>query len=126
MSASTAKHTSAAVRLTDSTSNSIGKFTDKDQLQSSIKRHVETPSRVKILRFHNNLKKGGCFEQRINHEDRHTYFDPQSVAEHASFIYKHCLATEDETMPLANYMDYQKDINPSMREILTDWLIEVH
>ena len=29
-------------------------------------------------------------------------------------------------MPLANYMDYQKDINPSMREILTDWLIEVH
>ena len=23
-------------------------------------------------------------------------------------------------------MDYQKDINPSMREILTDWLIEVH
>ncbi len=67
-----------------------------------------------------------CFEQRINNEDRHTYFDPQSVAEHASFIYKHCLATEEETMPLANYMDYQKDINPSMREILTDWLIEVH
>lgn len=27
---------------------------------------------------------------------------------------------------MANYMDYQKDINPSMREILTDWLIEVH
>ena len=23
-------------------------------------------------------------------------------------------------------MDYQKDINPSMREILVDWLIEVH
>lgn len=23
-------------------------------------------------------------------------------------------------------MDYQKDVNPSMREILTDWLIEVH
>ena len=27
---------------------------------------------------------------------------------------------------MPNYMDYQKDINPSMREILTDWLIEVH
>ena len=29
-------------------------------------------------------------------------------------------------MPLGNYMDYQKDISSSMREILTDWLIEVH
>ena len=27
---------------------------------------------------------------------------------------------------MSNYMDYQKDINSSMREILTDWLIEVH
>ena len=36
------------------------------------------------------------------------------------------MATEDETRPMTNYMDYQKDINPSMREILTDWLIEVH
>ena len=29
-------------------------------------------------------------------------------------------------MPIANYMDYQKDIQVSMREILNDWLIEVH
>ena len=29
-------------------------------------------------------------------------------------------------MPASNYMDFQKDINPSMREILNDWLIEVH
>ena len=29
-------------------------------------------------------------------------------------------------MPVPNYMDYQKDIHPSMREILNDWLIEVH
>ena len=29
-------------------------------------------------------------------------------------------------MPAVNYMDCQKDINPSMREILNDWLIEVH
>ncbi len=36
------------------------------------------------------------------------------------------MATEDETRPRTNYMDLQDDINPSMREILTDWLIEVH
>ena len=62
LSASTAKHTSKAVKLSDSQTHSIGKFTDRDQLQSSIKRHAETPNRVKILRFHNNLKKGGLFE----------------------------------------------------------------
>jgi len=78
------------------------------------------------LRFHNNLKKGGLFEQRVEFEDRDSYFDPQCVAEHAAHIYKHCLAVEEKTMPLANLMDFQKDINPSMREILCDWLIEVH
>ena len=69
---------------------------------------------------------GGLFEQRVNLEDRPNFFDPQHVAEHAAYIYQHCVATEDQTAPLPNYMDYQKDINPSMREILTDWLIEVH
>lgn len=87
---------------------------------------METPSRVKILRFHNNLKKGGLFEQRINLEDRPTYFDPQSVSEHAAYIYKHCLATEGNTLPIPNYMDYQKDINSTMRAMLCDWLVEVH
>lgn len=105
---------------------SIGKYTDKDLLTSSIKRHADTPPRVKILRFHNNLKKGGRFEQDVNLEDRPSFFDPQHVSEHASHIYYHCLATEKESMPMPLYMDYQKDINPSMREILTDWLNEVH
>ena len=61
LSASTAKHTSKAVVLSDSQNQSVGKFTDKDQLQSSIKRYAETPNQVKILRFHNNLKKDGAF-----------------------------------------------------------------
>jgi len=54
----------------------VCKFTDKDQLQSSIKRHAETPNRVKILRFHNNLKQGGLFQQSVDLEDRDSYFDP--------------------------------------------------
>lgn len=29
-------------------------------------------------------------------------------------------------MPDTEYMNHQKDINQSMREILIDWLIEVH
>jgi len=66
-------------------------------LQSSIKRHSETPARVKILRFHNHLKKGGLFEQAVDMEDRASFFDPQCVAEHASHIYKHCLAEEEKT-----------------------------
>ena len=63
LSASTAKHTSKAVKLSDSATTSIGKFTDKDMLQSSIKRNAETPARVKIIRFHKNLEQGGLFEQ---------------------------------------------------------------
>ena len=94
LSASTTKHTSKAVKLSDSRTTSICKYTEKDQqqLQSSIKRHSETPARVKIIRFHNNLKKGGLFEQKVDLEDRATFFNPQYVAEHASHIYKDCLA----------------------------------
>ena len=59
----------------------------------------------------------------MHEDDRAKYFDPQYVAEHADFIYNHCLATECENLPDPNYMSKQTDINPQMREILIDWLI---
>lgn len=72
------------------------------------------------------MKKGGVFEARVEQVDRKKYFDPHYVAEHATHIYEHCLDTEDYTLPNPKYMAHQTDINASMREILVDWLIEVH
>ena len=99
---------------------SVGKYTD------SVKRPSNTPAKVKIQRFHNNLKKGGLFEQQVPLQDKAHFFNPHYVSEHAATIYDHCLEEESKTLPNPRYMTYQRDINTSMREILMDWLIQVH
>ncbi|XP_028757569.1 cyclin-A1-1-like isoform X2 [Neltuma alba] len=54
------------------------------------------------------------------------YMDPQLCATFACDIYKHLRASEAKKRPSADYMErVQKDINPSMRAILIDWLVEV-
>mmetsp|Transcript_30069 Transcript_30069/g.58751 ORF Transcript_30069/g.58751 Transcript_30069/m.58751 type:complete len:454 (+) Transcript_30069:127-1488(+) len=50
----------------------------------------------------------------------------QFCVEYAHEIYGHLLATEQNLMPASDYMDrVQHDINPTMRGILVDWLVEV-
>ncbi|KAG8389765.1 hypothetical protein BUALT_Bualt01G0012600 [Buddleja alternifolia] len=52
--------------------------------------------------------------------------DPQLCATIACDIYKHLRASEINKRPATNFMErVQKDINPSMRAILIDWLVEV-
>lgn len=55
------------------------------------------------------------------------FMDPQLCATFACDIYKHLRASEVKKRPSTDYMDkIQKDINPSMRAILVDWLVEVN
>ncbi|XP_020223100.1 cyclin-A2-2 isoform X2 [Cajanus cajan] len=52
--------------------------------------------------------------------------DPQVWSSYAPDIYKNICVREFERRSLSNYMDeLQQDINPSMRGILIDWLVEV-
>ncbi|XP_071693347.1 cyclin-A1-4-like [Rutidosis leptorrhynchoides] len=52
--------------------------------------------------------------------------DPQLCATMACDIYQHLRATEAMKRPRVDFMEkVQKDINPSMRAILIDWLVEV-
>ncbi|XP_027339521.1 cyclin-A1-1-like [Abrus precatorius] len=54
------------------------------------------------------------------------YTDPQLCASFACDIYKHLRASEAKKRPSTDFMEsVQKDINPSMRAILIDWLVEV-
>ncbi|MED6124572.1 Cyclin-A1-1, variant 3 [Stylosanthes scabra] len=54
------------------------------------------------------------------------YMDPQLCATFACDIYKHLRASEAKKRPSTDFMEsVQKDINPSMRAILIDWLVEV-
>ncbi|KAK8642872.1 hypothetical protein V6N13_012199 [Hibiscus sabdariffa] len=54
-----------------------------------------------------------------------SYTDPQLCATYACDIYKHLKASELKKRPSTDFMEtIQKDINPSMRAILIDWLVE--
>ncbi|KAI4337848.1 hypothetical protein L6164_016217 [Bauhinia variegata] len=54
------------------------------------------------------------------------YMDPQFCATFACDIYKHLRASEAKKRPSTDFMEkIQKDVNPSMRAILIDWLVEV-
>lgn len=52
--------------------------------------------------------------------------DPQRASEYAADIMTRMMDEEMALLPNANYMDGQADLNPKMRSILVDWLIEVH
>ncbi|BAT78675.1 Cyclin-A1-1 G2/mitotic-specific cyclin-A1-1 [Vigna angularis] len=67
------------------------------------------------------LEKGDKFVNVDNN-----YADPQLCASFACDIYKHLRASEAKKRPSTDFMErIQKDINPSMRAILIDWLVEV-
>ncbi|XP_009121968.1 cyclin-A2-2 isoform X1 [Brassica rapa] len=52
--------------------------------------------------------------------------DPQCCSLYAADIYDNINVAELQPRPLANYMELvQRDIDPSMRRILIDWLVEV-
>ncbi|GKB36456.1 cyclin A1,1 [Tanacetum coccineum] len=52
--------------------------------------------------------------------------EPQLCATMACDIYQHLRASEAKKRPAVDFMEnVQKDINPSMRAILIDWLVEV-
>lgn len=52
--------------------------------------------------------------------------NPQCVSEFINDIMLHLFESESKRMASPNYMLKQSDINVKMREILVDWLVEVH
>ncbi|ORX62081.1 A/B/D/E cyclin [Hesseltinella vesiculosa] len=52
--------------------------------------------------------------------------DPMLVAEYAEDIHRFLMRIEKETMPNPGYMKGQPDITWRMRNVLVDWVVEVH
>mmetsp|Transcript_93412 Transcript_93412/g.136455 ORF Transcript_93412/g.136455 Transcript_93412/m.136455 type:complete len:418 (-) Transcript_93412:551-1804(-) len=52
--------------------------------------------------------------------------NPQYCIEYVTEIFEHLISSENKLLPCSTYMDtVQHDINPVMRGILVDWLVEV-
>ena len=81
----------------------------------------------------NNSSFGSSMSNIIIMNDAEDYKDiinevknPQEVDDYFDDIFNYFKQEESKFLPKANYMKYQSDINEKMREILFDWLIEVH
>lgn len=68
----------------------------------------------------------GEVEQPWENLDDDDMDDPLMVAEYVHDIFKYLRELEVATLPNADYMENQKDLEWKMRGILVDWLIEVH
>ena len=58
--------------------------------------------------------------------DAEDYEDPLMVAEYVAEIFEYFRTLEDTTMPNPTYMDHQEHLDWNERDVLVDWLIEVH
>jgi hypothetical protein len=65
-------------------------------------------------------------DEQILDLDAEDIDDPLMVAEYVHEIFDYLKELEVTTMPNAEYMDHQEDLEWKMRGILVDWLIEVH
>jgi len=65
-------------------------------------------------------------EQELLKIDAADIGDPQAVCEYIQDIMLYYKDAESRRAPKSAYMDSQRDINAKMREILVDWLNEVH
>lgn len=67
-----------------------------------------------------------AFQETVADLDLEDLDDPLMVAEYVQEIFEYYKQLEETTMPNADYMDHQDDLDWTMRGVLVDWLIEVH
>ncbi|KAK8854880.1 hypothetical protein IAR55_003619 [Kwoniella newhampshirensis] len=63
---------------------------------------------------------------RATFKDDVELFDTTMVAEYADEIFAHMEELEESVMPNPRYMDFQTEIEWTMRTTLIDWLLQVH
>ncbi|KAI9761382.1 MAG: hypothetical protein M4579_001032 [Chaenotheca gracillima] len=73
-----------------------------------------------------NVDEADDVKQIIQELDTQDLGDPLMVAEYVNDIFDHLKVLEESTLPNADYMEHQEDLEWKMRGILVDWLIEVH
>ena len=74
----------------------------------------------------NNSKNKKNIKNELENYNKITQNNPQYVYEYFDDIYIYYLELSDALYPLYGYMLNQNEINPKMRSILIDWLVDVH
>ncbi|KAG9238617.1 putative G2/mitotic-specific cyclin-B [Amylocarpus encephaloides] len=107
----------------------------EDEQPSRKKIHLEVKEKVKIeiaeedileakVEDAKSLKK--LFPAGVDDLDKEDHDDPLMVSDYVVEIFDYLRELELKSLPNADYMEHQEDLEWKMRGILVDWLIEVH
>ncbi|TIC11262.1 hypothetical protein E3Q14_02367 [Wallemia mellicola] len=90
---------------------------EEDQIEDEdwVTKHVEVPSLIEEVN-----------RVQSNYKEDFDFWDTTMVAEYAPEIFSYMCEQEIETMANPNYMEFQSEIEWSMRSTLIDWLLQVH
>lgn len=122
-------------RQTTSSTSSIKEETPLEGEPARKKVHIETENYFKSEETKENKVNTIAAEPKVAKIDikddildldAEDVDDPVMVAEYVHEIFDYLKELEVATLPNANYMEHQKDLEWKMRGILVDWLIEVH
>ncbi|EHL02421.1 putative G2/mitotic-specific cyclin-B [Glarea lozoyensis 74030] len=111
----------------------------EDEQPSRKKIHIEVKKEVKVevakeesvdpeteLAIEDEKSTATKFAEGVEDLDKEDMDDPLMVAEYVVEIFDYLKELELSTLPNADYMEHQEDLEWKMRGILVDWLIEVH
>jgi hypothetical protein len=113
----------------------------EDEQPSRKKIHIEVKKEVKVevakhesvepevepeLEVEDEKSTKDKFAAGVEDLDKEDMDDPLMVAEYVVEIFDYLKKLEIATLPNADYMEHQEDLEWKMRGILVDWLIEVH
>ncbi|KAI8838242.1 cyclin-like protein [Chytriomyces cf. hyalinus JEL632] len=76
--------------------------------------------------IHAPVMMGPVYPEGVDDLDAEDACDPMMLSEYVVEIFEYMKKLEVECMPNPNYMESQKELKWSMRDILIDWLIDIH
>lgn len=109
------------------TSKEATKEAPKEQPKESTRRSLDAMvDDVEMNHESDTSLENSVADLKLSSVDAADAEDPQAAAEYMVDIMKHLMKAESSRVASPNYMSKQSDINAKMREILVDWLVEVH
>ncbi|KAF4636960.1 hypothetical protein G7Y89_g1136 [Cudoniella acicularis] len=124
-------------KSSSTSSNIIKEETPLEEDQPSRKKiHLESKAKIEVpeetkenpleTEVDDEKSTKSKFAAGVEDLDKEDFDDPLMVAEYVVEIFDYLKKLEVSTLPNADYMDHQEDLEWKMRGILVDWLIEVH
>lgn len=104
----------------------LRKKTQTNEVEKKPKAKSATGPVEEVIELADPSQSESVYPPGVQDLDTEDLEDPLMVAEYATEIFDYLRELETKSVPNAQYMDHQDDLEWKTRGILIDWLIEVH